>query len=165
MGIRPGRRPDPRQARLAEPEPRATGGRQHGSGWVSIDLDGGATLYLQRARDVWRVRAARQGDWVIEYPAWQVELALNAYVPAERGDGGAGLVCRHLGRELMHLLFVLRGPRSRALRRWPSAWQAMGGVISIGRRDAFYNWRRDDPMVFFTDCYQTVHDNLFKRES
>lgn len=53
------------------PEPRATGGRQHGSGWVSIDLDGGATLYLQRARDVWRVRAARQGDWVIEYPAWQ----------------------------------------------------------------------------------------------
>jgi hypothetical protein len=105
--------------------------------------------------------ARRQG---LEYPAWQVELALNAYVPAERGDGGAGLVCRHLGRELMHLLFVLRGPRSRALRRWPSAWQAMGGVVSIGRRDALYNWRRDDPMVFFTDCYQTVHDNLFKRE-
>jgi outer membrane biogenesis lipoprotein LolB len=53
------------------PEPRATGGRQHGSGWISIELDGGTTLYLQRARDVWRLRAARRGDWVIEYPAWQ----------------------------------------------------------------------------------------------
>ena len=50
------------------PEPRATGGRLHGSSWASIDLEGGATLYLQRARDVWRLRAARRGDWLIEYP-------------------------------------------------------------------------------------------------
>jgi hypothetical protein len=52
------------------PSPRPAGGRLHGNGWASIDLDGGATLYLQRARDRWRPRAARRGDLLIEYPEW-----------------------------------------------------------------------------------------------
>jgi hypothetical protein len=50
--------------------PRATDGRVHGNGWASIDL-GQATLYLQRERGGWRVRAARRGDWLIEYSAEQ----------------------------------------------------------------------------------------------
>ena len=62
------------------PEPRATGGRQHGNGWASIDLDGGATLYLQRAREVWRLRAARRGDWLIEYPEWRADSPFPSQV-------------------------------------------------------------------------------------
>jgi hypothetical protein len=63
----------------------------------------------------------------------------------------------------MHLLFVLRGPRSKALRRWPSSWRTLAAVAGIRPGDALYNWRRDDPAVFLSDCYYTVHDNLFKR--
>jgi predicted ATP-grasp superfamily ATP-dependent carboligase len=104
--------------------------------------------------------ARRQG---LEYPAWQVGIAIDAGSPAGTVNGaGDGLICRHIGRELMHLAFVLRGPRSTALRRWPSIWSAIGGVIGIRPGDGLYNWRRDDPAVFISDCYYTVHDNLFK---
>ncbi len=103
----------------------------------------------------------RQG---LEYPAWQVALTLDEGSVAVRIERQRpGLVCRHVGRELMHLLFVLRGPRSTALRRWPSLWSAFRDVLSIRPGDAVYNWRRDDPLVFINDCYHAVHDNVFKR--
>jgi hypothetical protein len=53
-----------------EPAPKSTAGRLHGNGWASVDLEGGATLYLQRRGGAWRVRAARRDGWQIEYPAW-----------------------------------------------------------------------------------------------
>jgi hypothetical protein len=102
----------------------------------------------------------RQG---FEYPAWHLKLAVDQQ--AQVGIAVAptpGLVCRHVGRELMHLLFVLRGPKSRALRRWPSVWKAMTDVIHVSQRDSLYNWRREDPKVFVADCYYTLHDHLFK---
>lgn len=104
--------------------------------------------------------ARRQG---LEYPAWQVGLAIDSQSTAGNvRSGGAGLVCRHVGREFMHLLFVLRGPKSKALRQWPSIWKALGAVVGIRPGEALYNWRRDDPAVFISDCYYTVRDNLFK---
>ena len=51
--------------------PGAVAGRLHQNGWASIDLPGGAALYLERAGGGWRVRAARRPGWQIEYPAWQ----------------------------------------------------------------------------------------------
>ncbi len=53
------------------PMPRAAGGRLHQNGWASIDLEDGATLYLQRQGNAWQLRAARRAGWHIEYPAWQ----------------------------------------------------------------------------------------------
>jgi hypothetical protein len=46
-------------------------GRLHQNGWASIDVDGGATLYLQREGSDWRLRAGRRREWQIEYPSWQ----------------------------------------------------------------------------------------------
>jgi hypothetical protein len=51
--------------------PKPAGGRLHGNGWASIELQDGATLYLQRRGNAWTVRAARRAGWQIEYPAWQ----------------------------------------------------------------------------------------------
>ncbi len=48
----------------------ATVGRLHANGWASIDLAGGATMYLQRSKDTWIIRAARRAGWQIEYPSW-----------------------------------------------------------------------------------------------
>jgi hypothetical protein len=52
------------------PDSKPTGGRMHANGWASIDLEGGATMYLQRAGS-WRIRAARRNGWNVDYPVWQ----------------------------------------------------------------------------------------------
>jgi hypothetical protein len=52
------------------PDPTSTGGRLHRNGWASIELSGGATVYLEKAGPGWRVRGATRGPWRIEYPEW-----------------------------------------------------------------------------------------------
>jgi predicted ATP-grasp superfamily ATP-dependent carboligase len=102
----------------------------------------------------------RQG---LEYPAWHVELALDERsLAGSTVSAGPEIVCRHAGREFMHLLFVLRGAKSNALSKWPSFWKTILDVVQLHRADGLYNWRRDDPKVFMADCYYTIHDNLFK---
>jgi outer membrane biogenesis lipoprotein LolB len=70
-----------------ESAPRATAGRLHGNGWASLDLAGGATIYLQRNGPRWRVRAARRQNWQIEYPLWPgafpQSVRLHADMPVE----------------------------------------------------------------------------------
>jgi predicted ATP-grasp superfamily ATP-dependent carboligase len=107
--------------------------------------------------------ARRQG---LEYPAWSVQLALGEPVgvaPSSRVR--EGLVCRNLGRELMHLLFVLRGRRSRAISEWPRFWSSLRAVLRPDSDGALYNWRRSDWRVFASDCYQTLAKNLSKSGS
>ena len=50
------------------PSPQASAGRVHGNGIASLDLGGGATLYLRRPAGVWLPVAARRDGWTIEYP-------------------------------------------------------------------------------------------------
>ncbi len=102
----------------------------------------------------------RQG---LEYPAWQVRLAIDQQCSAGTTSSSVpGVVCRHVGREFMHILFVLKGSKSKALTNWPSFWKTMPDILAIHHGDTFYNWRRDDPKVFLADCYYTVHSNVFK---
>lgn len=104
--------------------------------------------------------ARRQG---LEYPAWHVALALDEASTAGAGvSSEPGLICRNAGREFMHLLFVLRGPRSTALSDWPPFWQTIANVGRVQSADTFYNWRREDAQVFFADFYSTIKDNVFK---
>jgi predicted ATP-grasp superfamily ATP-dependent carboligase len=99
-----------------------------------------------------------------EYPAWNVNLALcptwSGVIPQQRATH---LVCRHIGREFMHLLFVLRGRRSNAFQEWPSFWRTLLDVLRIRKNDVFYNWREDDMAVFLTDWWYTVRQYLFPR--
>jgi biotin carboxylase len=92
--------------------------------------------------------ARRQG---LEYPAWAARLALNpeAGIGLQRQDEKQ-VVCRNVGREFMHLLFVLRGPKSKAFQEWPSFWRTARELLRVRRNDFFYNWRRDDFKVFFS---------------
>ena len=105
----------------------------------------------------------RQG---LDYPAWTVNGTSNTDKPASvPGGGQRRAVCRNAGREFMHLLFVLRGPKSKALSEWPSVWQTLFRVLCVRPGDSFYNWRRDDWRVFFCDGWYTVRDNLAKSKS
>jgi hypothetical protein len=104
--------------------------------------------------------ARRQG---MEYPAWTVRQASDAQFSRTINQSGvSGLVCRHLGRELMYPLFVLRGPDSKALTNWPSFWKAIVDVMRFHRREYLYNWRKDDPRVFLSDCFYTFRNQVIK---
>lgn len=102
----------------------------------------------------------------LEYPAWHVKLAMDEHSPVGMtAQSSPGVVCRHVGREFMHVLFVLKGAKSPALRNWPPFWKTMGDVLPVHGGDAYYNWRCDDPKVFLADFYHTVHDNIFKSKN
>jgi hypothetical protein len=102
----------------------------------------------------------RQG---LEYPAWHVNLTLDQQSIVGIGSpSNSDVVCRNVGREFMHLLFVLKGPKSKALNGWPSFMKSLAEVARVRRGETFYNWRRDDANVFFADCYYTIKDNVFK---
>lgn len=96
----------------------------------------------------------------LEYPAWAV--ALPADVPMAARNGA--IVCRNLGRELVHLLFVLRGPKAKNM-EWPSFWRTAVDVLRIGRKESFYNWRKDDWRVFLSDGWYTIKDQVFKNRN
>ena len=104
--------------------------------------------------------ARRQG---LEYPAWSASMALahGSHIGTAK-SASPGLVCRNLGRELMYLLFVIRGPRSAAMVDWPSFWTAVRTILRTSRSERYYNWRSDDKKVFFADCFYTLRDNLLK---
>ena len=99
----------------------------------------------------------------LEYPAWQVKLATDPQSQAGMTLLPVlGIVSRNAGRELMHLLFVLRGPKSKALSEWPSFWKSVADVIHFSHDETLYNWRREDFKVFLADVYYTIKGNLFK---
>jgi hypothetical protein len=66
------------------PAPRAIAGRQHGKGWASIDLDGGATVFVQRQGQNWRLRAARRGPWQVDYMMATGPLPASVALHADR---------------------------------------------------------------------------------
>jgi hypothetical protein len=72
------------------------------------------------------------------------------------------LVCRHLGREIVHVMTVLRGPRSAALTDWPSRWGTLRSVARVRRGERWYNWSARHPGVFVQDTLQTVLEPLAK---
>ena len=97
--------------------------------------------------------ARRRG---LEYPAWAVQTQLGLPVVPAHPSNPPHLVARHLGRELAHLAFVLRGPQSTAVASWPSVWATLGTVLRIRRGDRLYNWNARQPGVFVADTLETL---------
>ncbi len=131
--------------------------RDPDGGWWFMELNGRPWGSLALAR--------RRG---LEYPAWALARALdeNAALPVAygegKGEGGEGLLCRHLGRELVHLLFVLRGPGSYT-GPWPSRRATVRALLGFGRRahgagrrTGWYNLERGTWRLFLEDAWRTV---------
>ena len=104
--------------------------------------------------------ACNQG---LDYPAWAAQRAINSYYPITVPLlNAAPVICRNVGRELMHFFFVLRGPKSKALSHWPSLWRTVFDLLRVRQRDCLYNWRRGDLRVLFRDVWYTLRSNLSK---
>jgi predicted ATP-grasp superfamily ATP-dependent carboligase len=96
-----------------------------------------------------------------EYPAWAIADLLDPEFEAPYVDSdGTPIVCRHLGREILHVLFVIRGPRSKAMTDWPPRLHTLLDVLRTGRHNRLYNSRAGDRAILLEDTYRTVVDQL-----
>jgi predicted ATP-grasp superfamily ATP-dependent carboligase len=103
--------------------------------------------------------ARRRG---LEYPAWSVEAAIDSGFEPTPPPPSPDIVCRNLGLELVHVLFVLRGPQSAAQTEWPGRATTMRDVLRFRRTDRWYNWCRSQPQVLLADTLGTVHGQLLR---
>jgi hypothetical protein len=95
-----------------------------------------------------------------EYPAWSVAATISPDFRPPEPESHPGVVCRHLGRELVHLMIALRGRKSKAISNWPSRWRALREVLRFDRQERWYNWRRGASRVFLEDTVATVVEEL-----
>jgi hypothetical protein len=138
------------------------------AGWTGLfmiellrDRDGRAWFIELNGRPWGSMALARRLG--LEYPAWAyAQLTDPGFEPPVPGAARA-LRARHLGRELVHVLMVLRGPRSCALSDWPSRLRTVRDVASIRRGDRLYNWRRGSSGLFLADTVGTVRDQVLGR--
>lgn len=96
-------------------------------------------------------------DCGFEYPAWALELARDPHAPLHRHPSKRPVrIARHLGRELVHLLFVLRGRRTRADIPWPSVPKTLLQLCRPAPGVRWFNWQANEWRVFVVDSVQTV---------
>ena len=104
---------------------------------------------------------ARRGGY--EYPLWSVLYALDINFRPESPNKYKAIVCRHLGREILHILMVLRGPQSSAIKDWPSLGKTLSDVLRVKRNHTWYNWQSGEALFFIEDTYRTVFDTFRKK--
>jgi predicted ATP-grasp superfamily ATP-dependent carboligase len=113
------------------------------SGLFMIELlrdESGTPWFIELNGRAWGSMAlARAAN--LEYPAWAAELALGRSRDLPVSAPAGGRRARHLGREIVHVLTVIRGPRSAAA-TWPSRLRTVRDVLSWRSGDRPYNWRR-----------------------
>ena len=63
-------------------DPKASAGRMHANGLISIDLQDGARLFLRRGAQ-WEVRAARRNGWQLEYTTSQSQYPASVRLISE----------------------------------------------------------------------------------
>jgi biotin carboxylase len=97
-----------------------------------------------------------------EYPAWAVRRLLDDKAALPEAPAFAELECRHLGRELVHLLVVLKGPRSH-VGAWPGRGETLHAVLKPGPRTSWYNLAPGMRGVFVEDTWRTLADQTFRR--
>lgn len=99
--------------------------------------------------------ARRQG---LEYPAWAVASTISPeFRPVVPKNTQGSAIQRHLGRDLLHLLFVLRGPKTDFHRKgWPRFWRSALGVFKPTHLRAFYNYDSGHRGYFIRDAFWTL---------
>ena len=99
----------------------------------------------------------------LEFPAAAARIAVGEPANLAAPSATAPIVCRHLGRELVHLLLVLRGRRSAAAPQPSSRMRQIAQLLRIRRSDRWYNWRRGCLLFFLEDTWRTVAAVLPRR--
>ncbi len=100
---------------------------------------------------------ARRGG--MEYPAWAVAGALDPTFRPPDLPPPEGIEVRHLGREILHVLHVLRGPRSGFHREgWPRLLPTLAAVLRPGPARGLYNHDASAPRFWLREAAATVRE-------
>lgn len=98
-----------------------------------------------------------------DYPVWAVHQALDPdFRPTPVAIEPPHVVCRHLGRELIHLAAVMRGPTGADVGRWPKRRSTLR-EMRLSHADRWYNWRRGEARVFMRDTWSALAAETFGR--
>ena len=94
----------------------------------------------------------------LEYPAWAAAAALDpAFRPPPVASSEDQLELQHLGRDLLHLLFVLRGPKTDFYKAdWPRFGHSLSSVLRAPGPRRRYNAHPDFPGFVWRDTLHTV---------
>ncbi|MEU5940877.1 hypothetical protein ABZ807_17170 [Micromonospora sp. NPDC047548] len=139
-----------------------------GAGWHGIFM---IELLRDRAGRPWFIElngrawgsmalARRRG---LPYPEWAVRAALDPDWRPPPPPDAPHLVCRHLGREMVHLLAVLRGARGADAGRWPSRGATLRDMLRPARDTRWYHARRGESVVLARDTWATVTAQVRRR--
>lgn len=102
----------------------------------------------------------------LHYPAWTVMQTLDPTFTPPDSPHWNSLVCRHLGREIIHVLSVLKGKKTFKLMPNYSRMRTLLEVCHFNRNEKWYNWRTGNSALFWEDTIKTVMGKLFSvRES
>lgn len=97
-----------------------------------------------------------------EYPAWAVAQALDPDTALPDAPPFRDMLCRNLGRELIHLSFILRGPRSNA-EHWPSRRATVRALLRQPPETTWYNLAPGRRRLFLYDAWRTVADQTWAK--
>jgi len=133
----------------------------HGIFMVELLRDGaGRPWFMELNGRAWGSMAlAVRRD--LAYPSWAVRGAVDPTFAPEPPPEAPHLTVRHLGRELVHLLAVLRGARGTDAGRWPSRTATLGAMLRPSRGTRWYH-AREFP-VLLRDTWGTVASQLRRR--
>lgn len=106
--------------------------------------------------------AIRRG---FKYPVWAVAQALDSSFEPLSAPSNDQIVCRHLGREIVHILMVLRGGKSAVSTSQYSRLKTIFKVCRVHRYDRWYNWRPGNTPLFVKDTVDTVLGAILRRRS
>ena len=101
----------------------------------------------------------------LEYPAWHALAALGKELPKIERTKFSPTICRHIGREIIHFLFVIRGPKNASNITWPKAGLSLITLLTPRSNQYWYNFRWSDPLPFFADTLWTIASIVMKRKS
>ncbi|BBH68020.1 hypothetical protein ACTI_47050 [Actinoplanes sp. OR16] len=129
----------------------------HGIFMIELLRDGeGRPWFMELNGRTWGSMALARARG-LAYAEWAVTGALDpAFRPAVNADEQEHVLSRHLGREIVHLLAVLRGPRGADVGRWPSRGATIAAMLRPAGRTRWYNSRRGEFKVLARDTWQTV---------
>jgi hypothetical protein len=138
------------------------------AGWTGMFM-----VELLKAGDTWWFMELNGRPWGslalarrlgYEYPAWAVARLLDPAAALPEPPPFTELTCRNLGRELVHLMFVLRGsgpfPGT-----WPGRAETVRALCKSNGHTSWYNLGPGMRGVFLYDAWRTVLSNTAGRRS
>ena len=98
----------------------------------------------------------------LDMPRWAFEIASEKepqISPPLRQS-----FARHLGRDLVHLLYLLRGPGEEyPSYAWPNRLSSLKAVLSPNGLHSFYNYDASDPFFFLKDAAMTLQNSVSRK--